>query len=277
MSDCNATFAVQKLCEVIKSEQRRILMFVLAANRKSVIEHPNSCHVLQKFIETSDPSIVDQLFVALKDVFLDLCLSPNGNHVAQRFVEMLPRRQREIVEIVRPHVARLLVDNAGCRVVQKLFEAGELPVLDPLVKEVIRNAAVLATNQYGNYVVQKIMGSANRSFVAGFAKMLSGRFYELSTHKFASNVVEMCITTCPRDEKMRIFGEILGTADFEDRLMKMVTDKFGNYVIQRIIEHGTEEQQTVIYEVIYDNYDRLSGCPYARFVITLLHDLGFEF
>jgi hypothetical protein len=177
---------------------------------------PNSCRVLQKFVQTGHTSIVDQLFVALKDVFVNLCLSANGNHGAQAFIKVLPRRLGEIIEIIHRHVMDLLVDNARCRVVQKLLDMADLPVLDPLVQEVIRNAAVLATNQSGNYIVQKILGSANCSYVTGFGKMLGGQFYELSTHKFASNVVEMCIKSCPRDERMRI----LGTAEFEDRVIK---------------------------------------------------------
>jgi hypothetical protein len=57
----------------------------------------------------------------------------------------------------------------------------------------------------------------------------------------------------------------------------MVSDQFGNYVIQRIIEYGTDGQKNAIYEVVYDNYDSLCGINYAAYVITKLENVGFQF
>jgi hypothetical protein len=57
----------------------------------------------------------------------------------------------------------------------------------------------------------------------------------------------------------------------------MVGDQFGNYVIQRIIEFGTEEQRTAIYNVVYENYEDFTTRQYAKHVIQRLEKLRFEF
>jgi hypothetical protein len=57
----------------------------------------------------------------------------------------------------------------------------------------------------------------------------------------------------------------------------MVGDQFENYMMQRIIEFGTDSQQNAIYNVVYKNYNRFIGSPYAGFVISKLQGMSFEF
>jgi hypothetical protein len=104
-------------------------------------------------------------------------------------------------------------------------------------------------------------------------------FYEFSIHKFASNVIEKCIRGASAAEQIIIFAEVMGEeGNYEDdRITRMVGDQFGNYVVQRIIEFGTDSQQNAIYDVVYENYDRFIGSPYAGFVISKLQGMGFEF
>jgi hypothetical protein len=163
--------------------------------------------------------------------------------------------------------------------VQRLFDRYDVDVLALLVSEVLRSAAELATNQYGNYVVQNILEARRPGHVSALVAAFRGRFYEFSMHKFASNVIEKCIRGANRAEQIAIFAEIIGEEGRyeERRIATMVGDQFGNYVMQRIIEYGTEGQQNAIYAVVYDEYDRLRGITYAGYVIAKLGALGFEF
>jgi hypothetical protein len=148
-----------------------------------------------------------------------------------------------------------------------------------LVEEVLQSAAELATNQYGNYVVQNILEARRPEHVSALVNAFRGRFYEFSVHKFASNVIEKCIRGANRAEQIAIFVEVIGEDGKyqEDRIARMVGDQFGNYVMQRIIEYGTVGQRNAIYGVVYDNYDSLSGITYAGYVIAKFDALEFEF
>jgi hypothetical protein len=163
-------------------------------------------------------------------------------------------------------------------VVQRLFEKYDVDVLRDLVREVLRSAPDLATNQYGNYVVQNILEARRPEHVSVLVRAFRGRFYEFSIHKFASNVIEKCIRGAGRAEQITIFTEIIGEegAYEDERIATMVADQFGNYVMQRIIEYGTESQQNAIYTVVYDNYEQLYGVTYASYVIAKLSALGYE-
>jgi hypothetical protein len=127
--------------------------------------------------------------------------------------------------------------------------------------------------------VQHILEGSQYEHVSALIGAFRGHFYEFSIHKFASNVIEKCIRGAIRPEQIAIFTEIIGGPDEyeEERIARMVADQFGNYVVQRIIEHGTEGQQNAIYEVVYDRYDRLIGIAYAGYVISKLAAIGFQF
>ena len=123
-----------------------------------------------------------------------------------------------------------------------------------------------------------ILEAGKKEHVSALINAFSGHFYEFSIHKFASNVIEKCIRGASDTERYKIFAEIIGDENnYEtDRILGMISDQFGNYVIQRIIEYGSEDQQNAIYEVVYDNYDSLNG-NFAKHVITKLGKIGFEF
>jgi hypothetical protein len=147
------------------------------------------------------------------------------------------------------------------------------------VHEILGAAAGLATNQYGNYVIQTILERGPDEDVVSLIRAFRGCFYQFSVHKFASNVIERCIRRCPQDQRDAIFGEIIGTPGFWEsgRILGMAGDQFGNYVIQRIIEFGTEDQQAAVYDVVYEHYDDLMQQQYSRHVINKLEKIGYEF
>jgi hypothetical protein len=279
VSDPAANFVIQKLCEVIDPDQQRRLLRFFVDNISPIVDQSNSCRVLQKFIETTSKDNVSAIFDAVQNRFLSLCSSQNGNHIVQRFIDLLPDKLDQIMTAIRGHLIRLAGDNCGCRVVQKLFDKYSVDILTPLVNEVLKSAADLAKNQYGNYVVQNILEARRPEHVSALISAFRGHFYDFSLHKFASNVIEKCIRGAGASEQMMIFTEIIGQEGaYEDaRIAAMVGDQFGNYVIQRIIEYGTEDQRNAIYAVVYDNYDRLAGINYAKHVIAKLEGLRYQF
>jgi hypothetical protein len=260
-------------------DQEDRLLELFLGDVQSVIDHQSGCRVLQKFMEHAQMAHVDQLYCACSARIVQLGYSTNGNHIVQRFIASLPGRLEEIVSAVTPHVVELVGDNCGCRVIQKLFDQYSIAQLRPLVGEILGAAVGLATNQYGNYVVQTILERGPDEDVAFLIRAFAGCYYRFSVHKFASNVIEKCIRRCPAAQRDAIFGEIIGRRgawEF-DRILGMVGDQFGNYVIQRIIEFGTDDQQTAVFDVVYEHFDELMQRQYSRHVINKLEKLGYEF
>lgn len=274
-----SNYVIQKLCEYLPdSAQKKFLNFFLT-DLGRIIEHQYSCRVLQKFLEHTSKENVNVIYQTIKNSLILICLSPNGNHIVQRFIEILPDRIGEMVDIIKPHVGRMVVDNCGCRVIQKLFDTYPLEELRVLVDEILLKAKELATNQYGNYIVQYILESGSDADFAALLREYKGSFFAFSIHKFASNVIEKCIRRANIEQRNDIFNEIICISHkfHAERISQLVGDKFGNYVIQRIIEFGREEQQNAIFEVVFNNFNVLSNISFAKHVITRLKSLGYVF
>ncbi|KAH0794674.1 Pumilio-family RNA binding repeat containing protein [Histomonas meleagridis] len=274
--DTSGNFVIQKLCEYLTEDQQKYMLNFFLRNIQKVIDHQNGCRVLQKFIEHTSTANIGMIFNSVKPFLLSLCFSQNGNHIVQRFIDSLPNRIPEIIECIEPRLLDLILDNCGCRVVQKLFERCPIEQLEPIVQTVLTCPVMLAMNQYGNYVVQNILESGKREYVSALIKAFKGHFYEFSMHKFASNVIEKCIRGATKDEQYQIFEEVIGDENNldEERILRLINDQSGNYVIQRIIEYGSESQKNIICDVVYRNYDELDG-GYARHVIAKLEKFGF--
>jgi len=275
--DSSANFVIQKMCEHATKEQQGFLLTFFLEDINRIVNHPNGCRVLQKYIEFTTPANIDKIFMALLPTFVPLCSSQNGNHIAQRFISNLPERIPLIIDIIRPHVVVLVLDNWGCRVIQQLFEKLPIESLLPLVDQILKHADHLAANQFGNYVIQNIISSGNADHINELVKLFKGHFYEFSIHKFASNVIEKCIRKADEAQKMMIFNEIIGDGDEydNDRIERLIKDQFGNYVIQRIIEFGTKNQKNAINNVVNERYDYITQNSFARHVMTCLSKNGF--
>jgi pumilio RNA-binding family len=78
--------------------------------------------------------------------------------------------------------------------------------------EILRAAGALARDQYGNYVVQHVLQHGDDTSRKSVLATLAGQIVPLAQHKFASNVVEKCLTYCGAEEREIMIGEILGAA-----------------------------------------------------------------
>ena len=274
--DGSANFVIQKLCNYLTQEQQALVLQFFLKDIQKIVDQPHGCRVLQKFIETTNHDNIDKIFLALLPNFVSLCSSQNGNHIAQRFIMFIPERTPMIIEAIQPHTIQLVVDNWGCRVIQQLFDRLDINLLTPLVKEVLSCADMLAVNQFGNYVVQNILTSKKPEYVEALIQAFKGHFFEFSMHKFASNVIEKCIRNSDKRQQQEIFSEIIGPEEHYDekRIYEMVSDQFGNYVIQRILDYGSYSQQSIIAKVVDYHYDRLYNCPYSKHVISYLENLN---
>ena len=71
---------------------------------------------------------------------------------------------------------------------------------------------------------------------------LQSHIVELSTHKFASNVVEKCLEYGTRAQRCRLVSTMLGdgsgldAAEADQLLQTMTKDQYGNYVVQKTLE-----------------------------------------
>ena len=76
---------------------------------------------------------------------------------------------------------------------------------------------------------------------------MNGKVYEMSIHKFASNVIERCLHFGSKIEKGQLIDEVLEKNEkMYNSIISLVKDKFGNYVVQKMMEYSDEEKRKQI-------------------------------
>jgi hypothetical protein len=139
----------------------------------------------------------------------------------------------------------------------------------PLLEELHTFAVNLIQDQYGNYVIQHIVEKgrpADKEFIIGKIK---GNVMIMSKHKFASNVVEKCVTFGSPKDRQEILDEVLSTkADGTIALYTMMKDQFANYVVQKLLDVSNESQRILLVTKIKPQLSNLKKFTYGKHLIN---------
>ena len=79
------------------------------------------------------------------------------------------------------------VPRVPCAILQRCLDSGSPEQQNSLAEAICAHARDLAADTQGNYIIQHVLAMTSEGAEAVIAA-LSGSFFELSTHKFASNV-----------------------------------------------------------------------------------------
>ena len=85
--------------------------------------HMYGCRVIQQLICVIDDKYLSQITLELKDHFAKLIEDQNGNHVIQKLIERLkPGVNNGIYDVVYNNIVYLSKHQYGCRVIQTLLK-----------------------------------------------------------------------------------------------------------------------------------------------------------
>jgi hypothetical protein len=145
-----------------------------------------------------------------------------------------------------------------------------------LNKEINKIIIDLCQDQYGNYVIQHILENNKGKNCKEIFKALEGKVYEMSIHKFASNVIERCLHFGEKEDKDRLIDEIILKGDMmHNSLISLVKDKFGNYVVQKMIEYSDDFKKDEIVKKILSSPMLKRKDGYTKHVLSYIEKLGY--
>jgi len=163
-----------------------------------------------------------------------------GNYVIQKLFEYGTQVQKiSLASTMETHVLQLSLQMYGCRVVQKAVEY-ILPDQQAIfVRELDVHVLKCVKDANGNHVVQKLIERVSPDRLE-FVNSFRGNVYELSTHPYGCRVLQRCFEHLPEDITRPLLEEL---HKYTSNLMQ---DQFGNYVVQFVLEHGTQHDRTLI-------------------------------
>eukprot|EP01006_Ploeotia_vitrea_P035211 TRINITY_DN65846_c5_g1_i1.p1 TRINITY_DN65846_c5_g1~~TRINITY_DN65846_c5_g1_i1.p1 ORF type:complete len:700 (+),score=99.20 TRINITY_DN65846_c5_g1_i1:38-2137(+) len=283
MTDVFGNYVIQKLFEHGLPAHRAALAEVLRTHVLHLTLQTYGCRVIQKALEVVGESEQAMISQELDGHILRCVLDQNGNHVIQKCIERIPPHNvKFIVQAFVGNVQNLAVHAYGCRVIQRILEYCEdhVEVIQPILDEILDNVNTLVRDQYGNYVVQHVLINGRPVYQYAIIERLRGDVLELSTHKFASNVVEKMFQHGSREVRHSMMMDLMKPQppDGCSALLSMMKDQYANYVVQKILDVAddsmTNEQRRSIVEHIKPHVNSLRRYTYGKHLITRIEKLS---
>jgi len=274
-TDVFGNYVIQKFFEHGTAEQRRTLAEQLLGQVLRLSLHMYGCRVVQKALDSIPIGQQVLLIGELRGHVLKCIEDQHGNHVIQKCIERLPTdRIGFIVDAFRGQTNRMAKHCYGCRVIQRLIEYCASAQISPLLDETLRYCMELATDQYGNYVVQHVMEHSSRpNDRQTLMNIVRKNVLQLSCHKYASNVIEKALSCGTLEERAALIHGIVVTEGDQPQppLLTMMRDRFGNYIIQRVIMLAQGPQRDALLRKLHEHMPALKKSnTYGKHIISAL-------
>ncbi|XP_073983780.1 pumilio isoform X6 [Rhodnius prolixus] len=222
---------------------------------------------IQQKLERATVTEKQLVFTEILSAAYNLMTDVFGNYVIQKFFEFgTPDQKSTLAQKVRGHVLPLALQMYGCRVIQKALESisGEQQV--EIVRELDGHVLKCVKDQNGNHVVQKCIECVDPHALQFIINAFQGQV--------GSSTV-FTLSTHPYG--CRVIQRILEhctqeqTAPILEELHQhtdqLIQDQYGNYVIQHVLEHGKAEDKAILIGAVRGKVLALSQHKFASNVV----------
>ena len=120
---------------------------------------------------------------------------------------------------------------------------------------------------YANYVVQYLIEHGTQAHRSAMVKKFAGSVVPMCYQKFASNVIEACLSFGSHEDRQAITREIV---DNGGGCLDMTINPYTNYVIQRMVFMAEEEQVRLLVDVASRNVAYLRRYSHGQHVIAAM-------
>lgn len=199
----------------------------------------HGCYVVRTLMEQMPQNELVAFVKTLsvqEDVVLALCTnSLHTRRIVQFFLERLSSEECEfLVDIMIKRCTDISRTQQGCIVIQRVLECA-VPEKKKVIFDIVqRNVTSFSMDPYANYVVQYMFEMGNKeSNSECIRNYFAGSVSQLACDKYASNVVEKALHFATPDAQHALVEELYNVGP--DRLIAMIQDSYGNYIIQATI------------------------------------------
>ncbi|KAI0341615.1 ARM repeat-containing protein [Trametopsis cervina] len=196
-----------------------------------------------------DEIMPQHALLLIQDVF--------GNYVLQKFLEYGTATQKAVlVDCMQGHILPLALQMYGCRVVQKAVETVSPEQQSVIIRELEENVLRCVKDANGNHVIQRLIEKVDPERLT-FIRFFVGYVQDLATHPYGCRVLQRCFEHLPDTYTRPLLEEL------QRHAIRLMQDQFGNYVIQFVLESGTEQDRMAIITQIRGRILQMSRHKFA--------------
>jgi pumilio RNA-binding family len=207
-----------------------------------------------------------------------------GNYVVQKLLDFgTPDMKAEIWQTLHGEIMELSMQIYGCRVVQKAFETLDDDGISLMLKEFQYSVLSCIHDQNGNHVIQKCIEVLNtRAKQADdYGNHRRAAYLRDEIAFVVDDVVANIVTLSCHPYGCRVLQRILEHCSEESRVtvldeikkyhQKLLDDQYGNYVIQHVLQFGRPLDRDSILGIVVDN--GLLGLSRQKFASNVVEKL----
>jgi len=192
--------------------------------------------VVQKAIATASVQEKEKFAQELLSHSMDLYVSPHGNHVLAKLIEVLPSSRLVcIAESMKGQAATVARHQFGSRILERLLEHCSEQQIGFLLNELLDDLEALARHAFANFVVQHLFehGTPERKTLC--LQKLLPHVLQHATHKTASNVVQRMLEHADVSSQALIADAFLA-GEGEASLETIAATRYGSFVIHSLVD-----------------------------------------
>lgn len=231
-----------RLMEDLDVAERRseVVSWVLSSNVLSLSLTQFGSRVVQKAIASASEVRDRERFAKeLLQHAMDLYVSPHGNHVLAKLIEVLPSTRLVcIAEKMRGQATMVARHQFGSRILERLMEHCSEEQMGFLLDELFDGAAnleALARHPFANFVVQHIFEHGMPERKSRCFQMLLPYVLQHATHKTASNVVQRMLEHADVSSQALIADAFLA-GEGEESLETIAATRYGSFVVHSLVD-----------------------------------------
>lgn len=189
------------------------------------------CRLLQQKLEESNPAIVRVIFEESKECLSKMLTDPFGNYLFQKIMEKANNSERtEALQLIQHNMADACMNLHGTRSIQKIIELCKLPHQVEILKGGLEQKVIeLCMDQNGNHVIQKLLQS---TWPAGafIVDAILESFLQVAMSKHGCCVLQRSLDCADWKRRQALISSVTSHA------LVLVQDRFGNYVVQYVLD-----------------------------------------
>ena len=275
INDQFGNYLYQQFIDVLNESNLNNFLSFLSLNFTKIAFSPHGTRVIQKLIEdfSQNQKVSMKLYEMLKTNLpgriYEMSNDENANHIIQKFIVYIKYPYNDFVfEEIYDNFANIAVTKYGCCVVQKCLMNGIPSQKERAVFLSLQNTFYLISNQFGNYVYQCLIFLNDERIIVEIYKIIYHQLVALCKEKYSSNVIEKIFDI---KNKMIVKNIVRHICESEENIIELVTDQYGNYIIQKIINTVMDQSLIMkILNVIRRNVHEIYKIPFGKKLILKL-------
>jgi mRNA-binding protein PUF3 len=263
MNNSYGNYLIQKIILKCNKEQRIKILNYIKFSFNDICKNNSGNHCIRSLIECinsdEEEKIIEQFIC---NHLLELSLGTNSNHVIQKLIEQMNKREY-LINFLLNNFFILTLNLNGAAVAKKFIsEIKDDKIKMSLISLIEKNYFKMCEDQYANYVIQYAIEIFGYSNCKNIIHLILNNILIFSNKKYASNVIDKIIIQIRENNPLEFF-KLMKFLFTEKNFNTVNKNKFGQFVISNLIKLIPKEYKPIIknqiinYTKDYNKYVRI--------------------